>query len=258
LSTESLNAISGVAEGQTAVPEQNADVARPQDDANEGGDQSQESTEDKGLTDEQRTIRKLQRRIDRLTAKRGASEREVQILREELSRAKVAGQESEEGEPERKLSEADIERLAEQKAAEKLKQRSVAQRVDSVLKTGKALEGFDAAVNAVADEVAFTDKSGRPTPFIEAVLDADDPAAVLHYLGNNPDEAAEFADLTASQIGRRLAKLELKLKPEGKERSSAPAPLKPVKAVGITNKALSELSLDDFMKRRKEQIAKRR
>jgi hypothetical protein len=85
--------------------------------------------------------------------------------------------------------------------------------VGKVLKEGSKLDGFNAAVDAVAEVVPFMDKRGKPTPFIEAVLDADNPAELLKYLGDNPEEAEELADLTPARLGRRLATLELKLKP---------------------------------------------
>jgi hypothetical protein len=99
--------------------------------------------------------------------------------------------------------------------------------VQKVLRDGAKVEGFDAAVDAVAEVIPFRDRAGRPTPFIEAVLDADNPPALLKYLGENPDEAEELADLTPAQLGRRLAKLESKLGAK-KQTSAAPAPIRPV------------------------------
>jgi hypothetical protein len=98
-----------------------------------------------------------------------------------------------------------------------------------VTKAGKKVEGFDEALESLREEVPFIDGRKRPTAFFEALMDADSPAKLIHYLGTNPDEAAEFGGLSPAQIGRRLAKLEAKLCAEVKT-SSAPTPLKPVTA----------------------------
>lgn len=273
MSTETIEASAGTGaatEGQTEQPgQQTAAPAQPQTDATSADDQSQASEEDNGLSDEQKTIRKLQRRIDRLTAKRGGTERENELLRQEIAnlqrqqhQAASGTGEGNEGQgegPKRTLTEADVERMAQQRAQELHRQTTIAGRVSRVLEAGSKLQGFNEAVNAVAEVVPFTDRQGRPTPFIEAVLDADDPAALLKHLGDNPDEAEDFADLTPSQLGRRLAKLEDKLKQAPKKTSAAPTPLKPVG--GSTAGAEpdpSKMTFAEFKAWREKQIEARR
>lgn len=218
-----------------AQPEpQDAGVAPQQNDAGESADQSKDSEQADSLTPEQRTIRKLESRIGRLAAKRGAAEREAELLRQQMAefQRRTSGQ-NEEGEAGnvRQFSEADIERVATQKAAEMTRQKAIGERVGKVLREGEKLDGFNAAVDAVAEVVPFTDRTGKPTPFIEAVLDTDEPAALLKYLGDNPDEAEELADLTPIQLGRRLTRLEDKLKKGAKASvSAAPKPLQHLKA----------------------------
>lgn len=70
-----------------------------------------------------------------------------------------------------------------------------------------------------------------------AVLEADDPAALLKYLTDpdNADEAEEIGKLGPIAAGRRLAKIEAKLADTPKPKpqvSKAPDPLTPVKAKG--------------------------
>lgn len=223
MSTETeIVATDDAAKQQNAAPEQeNAELAQPQTDAVEQTDQSQDDGEK--LTDEQKTIRKLQRRIDRLTAGRGAAQREAELLREQMVRQQQPQEEDEERAPQ------DIDRLATEKARVLARQQAVASRAATVMESGKKLQGFNEAVNAVAEEVAFTER-GMPTAFIEAVLETDKPAELLHWLGNNPDEAAAFNGLNPAQIGRRLAKLEDRIEREAKAKTSAaPTPLRPVK-----------------------------
>jgi hypothetical protein len=238
---------------QTALPEQqDAGDAHQQTDAGETADQAQDEAGDK-LTPEQREIRKRDRRIERLTAKRGAAEREAEMLRQQLAEIQQRIGRQDEGEAEqpsnRTLTEADIERIARQKADEITRQRAIGEKVSKVLRDGAKLEGFNAAVDAVAEVVPFTDRGGKPTPFIEAVLDAEDPAAVFKYLGENPEEAEALADLTPAQLGRRLAKLEDRLKPRAKDQSSsAPRPLQPLSArnAGVSSPRTPEDLLNEL------------
>lgn len=217
-----------------AVPgQETAALAQQHDDAGEQADQSQDSEGGEKLTEEQKTIRKLQRRIDRLTAGKGAAQREAELLRVELERRGQAAQPPAQDDDGQKkaVDPQDIDRLATERAQQLHRQQTVASRANAVIESGQKLPGFDQAVNTVAEEVPFTDRKGMPTPFIEAVLDTDEPAKLLHYLGNNPDEAAKFANLTPAQIGRQLAKLEERMARESaKTTSSAPAPLRPVQS----------------------------
>lgn len=237
---------------QTDAPDQvDAEVDPPQTDVAEQADAAAKEAEK--LTPEQKTIRQLQRRIDRLTAGRGAASREAELLREQLD----ARQQSQDDES-KAIDPKDIDRLATEKARELVQQQTVATRAKAVMDSGKKLDKFDEAVNAVAEEVPFTDRQGRPSPFIEAVLDADKPAELLHWLGNNPDEAAGFANLTPSQIGRRIAKLEDRIEREGKAKTSnAPKPLDLTRGSAKGEKDPSSMTDAEFTAWRKKQIAQR-
>jgi hypothetical protein len=235
----------------------NTDNADATDDAHDGDEGKPEDGKPE-LTAEQKTIRKLERRIDKLTAQKGeltrAAERELAALRQQLE-AKNGSADDDDETP--KLTRDDVERLAAEKARELRKQETVSEKVAGVLKLGKKIEGFDAAVNALSEEVPFIDR-GRPTAFIQAVLDSDMPADVIHYLGENTDEAAEYAGLSEAQIGRRLARLEDKLKRSAiAKRSSAPIPLKPVN--GTSSVKVDEQKLSDaewWERRKKAKLAK--
>lgn len=247
---------------QTPPPEQKTGDAPQTDEAADAGQSSSSEDEDKGLTDEQKTIRKQARRIDRLTAKRGAAEREAELLRQEI--AKLSSRQGDEprteGNEGKGYSAADIERIANERAATLHQQRSIGERVSKVLKDGSKIEGFNAAVDAVAEVVPFTDRQGRPTAFVEAVLDTDNPAALLKYLGENPDEADDLANLSPAQLGRRLAKLEDRLKQEAtKKTSAAPKPLAPVSGANAGNSTdPSKMTDKQFAAWRRSQIKERR
>ena len=218
---------------QTAPPEQEtAELAQPQSESDKGSDQSSDEGGGDKLTPEQLTIKKLEGRIARLTAKKGGFEREAEMYRQQLAELQQRiSQQDEDGEPAKRVSESDIERIAAQRAEEIARQKAIGKRVGEVLKEGSKLDGFNEAVDAVAEVVPFTDKRGKPTPFIEAVLDSDNPAQLLKYLGDNPEIAENLADLSPAQLGRRIGKLEEKLAGAKKvSASSAPKPLQPIKA----------------------------
>jgi hypothetical protein len=70
----------------------------------------------------------------------------------------------------------------------------------------------------------------------EAVMDSDNPAAMLHYLGTHPDEALRIAKLSPVSAARRLGLIEAGLaaakdKP-AKAVSNAPAPARTVSGAG--------------------------
>lgn len=119
---------------------------------------------------------------------------------------------------------------------------------------------FGNAVKMLTREAgSMFDTYGRPTGLGEAVLSADDPAAVINALGSDPDLAAEFADLSAVQQARRIARLEIELSkaPEIKH-SNAPKPITPARGAASTEKSPAEMSDAEFAAWRKRQIAQRR
>jgi hypothetical protein len=104
---------------------------------------------------------------------------------------------------------------------------------DRVNSTGtKQFSDFGKVFAELSQEVpTFVDN--RATPFMEALLDANDPAALIHHLGTNPDLASELADLNPRQQIRRLALIERDLDAAPKPKpSNAPKPLSTVKPSG--------------------------
>jgi hypothetical protein len=255
--------------GQTTAPElQDAELAHQQTvddaDADDQSPGSQAGQQDKGLTEEQKTIRKQQRRIDRLTARAGGAAREVELTRGELQQLRERMQQLEAGStgddkaaqrPQPALTQKDVDRIANERAQDMLRHSTIASGLGKVFQAGAKLEGFKQAVDALGDEIPLVDRQGRATPFVEAVLECDDAAGVMHYLGNNPEEAADLADLSPAQLGRRLTKLEIRLKQDAKQQtSSAPPPLKGVTPKSAPSKSLLDLSADEYAKARRKQL----
>lgn len=242
MSTELAEAApAAVVPDQEAEQSQTAEVATPEQEAAKPDDESKPEK-----TPEQRTIERMQRRIDRLTAKGGSYEAELRALKE----ARQAM------DPE---DEQTVEQKAQAKAREIVESQRLQEKAASMLKTGEKLGGFREAVAAVAEEVPLFEASGKPSAFLREVLDCDNPAAVLKHLGEHPDMAEELANLSQTQVARRLAKLEVQLEEAAKVKpSAAPKPLTPVKGAKVESGLSSELSIEEWMARREQQVKGKR
>lgn len=201
------------------------------DDAAPGtADPGEISTEPEGKKDDaeaevDKVRRKMQRRIDRLTADKAAALQRAQDLAEAAAEAARRAETEDDGTKPAKAEDpreiAKTLRLVEKTAEATAK----------VMKDGKKFSDFEAAIAELVEEVGpQIDQTGRPSSLMRVVLDSDAPADVLYHLGKNPEVAAELVGLTEGQIGRRIAKLESELAAAAKPKPSAAAkPLTPVK-----------------------------
>lgn len=198
----------------------------------------------------EREAKALQRRVDRLTREKY----ETRAQLDQLQRQQPAAA-PDQAPIERPLSQADVNQRAEQIA----EQRLFNQKCDSVVTTGdKAFPDFKEKLEALGAEVPLFSDGNRPTPFLDAVLDADNPAMLLHHLGSNPDIAAELADLSPRQQVRKLALIERDLGEKPKPQSSnAPKPLQPVRSVAAGGGPDASKDPDAWIKWRNAQVSAR-
>jgi hypothetical protein len=250
MSTETT--VAPEAETQNPASEQavTPEVATPEADATQQTDAPQEPEADP----RDKAVKSLNRRVDRITAARYQAEASAQQARQEAEQLRQRLAQYEAGDqPEAR--QADPVALANEIA----NIRENTAKSNAVHKDGvKRFEGFDKALNVVIEEagplvvpIAQGASIGKPTPLGEAILDADDPAAVLHYLGNNPDAAADLHGLTATQVARRIARIEIEIgKSKEPKQSNAPKPITPVKSASKDDGGLSDnLSTDEWVKR---------
>lgn len=199
-----------------------------------------------------KAVKSLTRRVDRITAARYQAEARAQQAAQEAEqlRQQLAQYTQQEDRPQ---PQADPVALAREIATlERITEKS-----NTVAKDGaKRFEGFNKALSVVQDEagplfVPVAPGIGKPTPLGEAVLDAEDPAAVLHHLGNNPELAAELHGLSATQVARRIARIEIELsKASEPKQSSAPKPISPVKSAAKDDGGLADsLPIEEWTKR---------
>ena len=190
-----------------------------------------------------KTIARLQKRVDKTTAEKAATAKE-------LADAKVALAAKPEGE--KVLTDADVEARANQKQLE----REFANDCNKLWKEGtKADKDFQTKVDAMAEDIGKI-----PGQMIGVLADLDNGGAVLAYLTNNVDEAEEVYTMSVTKMATALTKISNKLEKKApiKEISKVPAPLEgiggnrqsPTTLVGVKDQ-------DTFNRIRNEQIARR-
>ncbi len=106
----------------------------------------------------------------------------------------------------------------------------------------------------------------------EAITEADNPAAIAYYLGQNPEEAARIAAMSPTGASRAIGRIEAKLEaqvvttppaaeqarqPETKTVTKAPPPVTTLSGAPPVVKDLAEMSMADYdAQRRKERKAR--
>lgn len=238
------NTVSPGEETQNPAPvtDEASEVVTPETDTQTEKPETQEDPAAKSL-------KRLERRIDRVTAARYQAEAEREQARQEAAQLKARLAQFEQPEEQPDIAPEKVLPIARQIARQMLEEDSLRNKVQGVLKAGrKELDGFDEACNAVNEEVPFYDANQRPTPFLNVVMESENPAAVLHYLGKNADIAAELSDLTPTQLARRIARIELEMsKPVTPKESKAPKPITPVRAASAASGGLSDdMPIEDW------------
>lgn len=241
-----------------AAPGAAASTAAPDSLANEQGLASPNDTTNKPAggeqdpaTDHERAVKKLTRRVDNVTRARYEAEARAQQALERAERAERQLQERQsqqqpggnaqgQGEQQRAAPRPeDIEQRVEQRASEVATVREAAAKANKVFEAGTKEFGGDAFKSSVAvvqeEAGPLYQRNGMPTALGEAITDSDNPAALLHHLGQNPEIAEELKGLSAAQLGRRIARIEASMTTNKEPKASnAPKPLAPVKGGGAT------------------------
>lgn len=192
---------------------------------------------------------RIQKRIDKLTAKNKTLEDENKALKAQI-----------EAKPDAKLTEEEVERRANQKTQEQVTQREFANSVNRLFKAATKIDkNFEKNINELVEELGGVAEYGIPGSMI-GILDDDDfenAGDILVYFSKpeNQEEYLEIRELPIAKMGTRLARLSDKLKNAAKtppkEISKTPAPIKPPggnqsASIVITGKE----SMDDFIRKR--------
>lgn len=231
-------------ETQNPAPEvanQTPEVAAP-----EAVETAQTPSED--AEDGDKSLKRMQRRIDRRTADLYRERAERERLAQELEslRSQSNSQES---------PQLD-ERTIEQKALEIARRAQVADKSNTVYHTGKEkFPDFDQSLTTVIAEAGpLIDRAGFPTALGSAVLESDKPEALIDYLGKNPEVAEGLAGLSPTQLARRLVRIEDQMNAKPKI-SAAPVPLKPVKPSSSNDMPSDQDDVDTWIKKERARLA---
>ncbi len=154
--------------------------------------------------------------------------------------------------------QAQIEHLAEVKAAEKLEQRQrateIAQRTESFFeKAEKVVDRYPDFQTVVSNPDLRINEN-----MVEFIADSSLGAEVAYYLGKNPDKAAHIANLSPIKAARELTSIETELNAKPKPTpSKAPEPINPIGTKGrATTSALpsDDDDIDTWMKKERARM----
>lgn len=128
-------------------------------------------------------------------------------------------------------------------------------------------ERLNAARDEYEDFDEVTAPLGRsvvPEPVGLAIMELDNGPAVLYHLGKNPEKLRKLNELSELSALTELGKIAASLSeedapsPTPKPVTQAPDPIKPIKKSSPTATGLSDdLDIDEWMKRRREQLRRR-
>jgi hypothetical protein len=191
-----------------------------------------------------------QKRINELTRDKYRERAQREMLETRLAEIEQRLQAQPEVEGEQRAqqptgkSEAEILRQAESRVAFDMK-------CNEAFKQGtKQFDDFEDALENLK-------MVGIDANALGVIVESDDPAKVLHHLGNNQDEASRILGLSPVAMARAIGALEVRLsqpKPTPAQ-SKAPAPISPVSARSASSTGLGdELSMAEWIKRRNAQV----
>ena len=227
------------AEQAQASPQQPMEAqAAPEGEAKPGNEAPavEETAEQKRIKELERELSKKQRAIDRRTRQLYETRARMDLTSQ---REEVHNQNTADDSQPLSLTRAEIDKLVKAEAAKLAP--TVAKQALEVEHQAKVVESLQKSVGGaekfieLTNELAEVFDQGKQL----AVLQAEDPAALLKYLTDpdNADEAEEIGRLDPIAAGRRLARIEAKLaaapKPDPAPKASkAPAPLEQIRGRG--------------------------
>lgn len=261
-------------EAEQTTPEQEAPE---QETESEGGEQneSEQSAATETAEGAPPKPRGVQKRLDELTKARHDAEREKEYWREMAMRQqqpqdqKAPVTESSD-EPTLEGHDYDVaaftkawakwDRQQESKAADQAKaQEAVAARTRKYQESALAFS----AEHPDYQQVVSNPLLPMTQDMVDAITEADDPAAIAYHLAKNPQEAERIAGLSVAGIGRAIGKIEAEMQsnvpspPIRKTVTNAPPPPTTLTGSNRHTPRLEEMSMSEYdAHRRKEREAK--
>jgi hypothetical protein len=218
----------------------------------------------------------VQKRIDELTGNWRNAERDRDYWREQAIKGQQPPAPVVTGKPTLEQFEFDQEKFLEALADWKLNERDKAAETkrketeakEAAEKRTKTFVEREAKYAAGKDDYRSVAEVGNDPSFIctpamaEAILEAEEGPALLHYLDTHRDEAARIAQMSPTQtalaLGRIIARPAAP-EPVAPQIPTAPKPVPVVKASAPLEKGLSdELPVKEWLARRNKDVAKKR
>lgn len=218
----------------TGAAQDNAATTSSQTD---GGEQGEQSGASKTFT-QQELDEIVRRRVAKAESK---AERRVLRTLEQIMPARQAPQEQQtqanDGRPTRRDGEADdtyFDRLTDwkleqrdrsaQQSRQQEQARTLAKKTETIYAEAQKISGFD---REAFDDLPLT------KPMVEALIESDASAKLMHYMASHPEEVERIASLSATRQAVELGKLEAKAtEARPPSRSNAPAALGSAKGTG--------------------------
>lgn len=234
------------AEPEAVEPEAEIEAPEPETPEAEAG---AEPEADSKRRDDDGKLKAIARERDR----RRKAEREAETLRAQLAQR-------ERGDLEAKVAALDPADFDTDEAYE-------AEREKLTAELSKASPAGDPGLAAASRELRAAIEDADPklmaavekmpvltAPMIEYAAEADDPAALLRYLVEHPEEAEAFAGRTPTRTVIALGKIEAKLasqppKPGPRRTTEAPDPIDPVRSTREGRPDPSRFAKDDNVER---------
>lgn len=196
-----------------------------------------------------------QERIDRLVKEREEERRAKEDLQRKLEAATAlaAAVRAPDDPPAPTFTEADIERLAEQKLA----QQSFARGTQRIADEGKkAFPDFQKAIDTISQN--FGDRI--PRDFYEAIIDLDNGHEVFREIALDPDLTDRILALSPTRRAVEIGKLATKPKGAPAQVSRAPAPISPIRGGAAGERSLydEKVSTQEWMAKREAELAAKR
>lgn len=214
--------------------------------------------------------RRFERKLDKAYRQRAEAQARAEILEKQLAEARqqTAPSKPAEGEPRLEQFDYDPEKYATAKAEYAKTQAGKELEAKQRAESGKAerqrlMSAWEEKVERADDKYEdFATVVGdlQPnSPFVAAIMEAENGEDIAYHLGKNPKEAQRIAQLGPLAQAREIGKLEAKLlaKPvEPKAPSRAPAPITPLTGASpVTSDAPSETDdMRSWMRKRQKQV----
>jgi len=216
---------------------------------------------------------KEQKSIEKLAFKERQARRDAEYWRNKANEKPAPAPEPE---AIKTLEDFDYDELKYQSYLNGVNQKNTEAAVDKALAKGRAEQEFDRKkesfgkqeaefekLNPDYQDIARTDDLTVSDAMADVIWDMDNGAAVLYYLGKNPELSFEIAGMAPMMAARELGRIEVKVeqqaKRSGKKVSDAPKPAPGIKPSNpAVKKSQDDMSQKEFNKSRRAYIAKHR